>query len=185
MGIVDVEKAVLGVGQALGWYERWVNAPGVTVERLAVDPLLCALDWSTWLPWECQSDPSAGTGYESDWTLFDRDGAVAALVAFNRQRRRRGYDRLVLARKARRAHAMVAVLTSSWLWEMYDFEMRNRRFNDRLALRFMLSAETADDAPEVAEALHRWLSKECWWWGERSTPWSGSRESSVSSRTRS
>ena len=163
MGIADVGNAVRGVGRILGWYERWVDAPGVAVERLAVDPLLWDLHWGTWLPWERRSGLYVDAGCRSDWTLFDRDGRVTALVAFNQRQLRRGYDRLKLARNARRAEARVAVLTSGWLWEIYDFEMRNRRFNDRLALRFMLSPETADDAPEVAEALHRWLSKERLW----------------------
>ncbi len=163
MSIADVENAVRGMGQILGWYERRVDDPSVAVERSAVDPLLWALDWSTWLPWECRSRYRSGVGDGADWVLFDRDGRVAALVAFNRRHTWRGYDRLSLARNSRRAGARVAVLTSGWLWEIYDLEMRNRRFNDRLAVRFKVVPERADEVPEIAEVLYRWLSKERLW----------------------
>ena len=35
---------------------------------------------------------------------------------------------------------MVAVLTSGWLWEIYDPEPRHLRFKDRLVQRFVLLA---------------------------------------------
>ena len=72
------------------------------------------------------------------WALFDRDGQVAALVEFNRRRIRRGYDRLALARESRLADARVVVLTSGWRWEIYDLEMRNRRFGDPFNERVVL-----------------------------------------------
>ena len=163
VSIADVEKAVQSVGQVLGWYGRWVDSPGVAIERATVDPLLWALGWNTWFPWECQASFRTGEGDGSDWALFDREGHVAALVEFNRRRLRRGYDRLKLARNSRRVDAKVAVLTNGWQWEIYDLEMRHRRFNDRLVGRVVLGPEPADGSQEVAQALHWWLSKERLW----------------------
>ena len=163
MSVADVQQAVLEVMEVAGEFADWFADRKADTRYAMVDPILWALGWRTWLPWECRLDFQLGNRGRVDYALLDPDGDIAVLVAARELRGRRSLDRQRLAQLSRGWTDGVAVLTYGSRWEIYDLGHRTLRFTDKCVANLVLDPETQDGAERCVQALHQWLRKDFWW----------------------
>ena len=94
MSAADVEAAVrqfMGTVDQSGHLFRRDKAG---IRYAIVHPILWALGWSTWLPWEYQPDYNLGRRGRVDYALFDGNGNLAVLIEVHDARPRLRRDRI-------------------------------------------------------------------------------------------
>ena len=163
MSVEDVRQAVIESIGIADEFENWFRDHEATARHAVVDPVLWALGWSTWLPWECLPEFKLDNRGRADYALFGPDGKIAILIEAGTWPGRRNRDRIRLERLARGLRHGVAVLTYGSRWEIYDLSVHALRFGDKRVASVAIHPD-APDAPErCAQTLHRWLRKDLWW----------------------
>ena len=162
MNIDEVEAKVHEVMTTVDTFPREFLENSAIVRNATIDPILWALGWQTWLPWECRPDYEIRAGRRVDYALFDESGQLAVVMLFQCPYRRREYGLAKLRRTVRGMTDGVAVLTCGPLWEIYDLSIGTRRFFDKRAEQFFLGPQSPDGPDEVASALYHWIARHQW-----------------------
>ena len=163
MSVEGVQQTVIeaiGIADEFGDCLRDNEA---AARHATVEPILWALGWSTWLPWECLPEFKLGNRGRVDYALFDPEGDIAILMEARALPGRRSCDRIRLARLARGFTRGVAVLTYGSRWEIYDLSRRSLRFADRRVASVVVGPDTPDAPARCAQSLYQWMRKDLWW----------------------
>ena len=139
MSVTEIEPVIVTASKTADEYPGLFAENSSAMRYALIDPILWALGWRTWLPWECLPDLELRSRGKVDYGLFDRDGAIAILVQSREPRRNWRSDRNSLAVYARGRTHGIAVLTDGIRWEIYDLSVRNRLFDDKRVARLVFA----------------------------------------------
>ena len=89
MSAADVEEALREIMETVDQAGHLLAEHSAGIRYAIVDPILWAMGWSTWLPWECQPDHDLGRRGQVDYAFFDGNGNLAVLIEVQNARPRR------------------------------------------------------------------------------------------------
>ncbi len=161
MSAAAVEEALREIMETVDQSGHRLAEHKAGIRYAIVDPILWALGWSTWLPWECQPDHDLGRRGQVDHALFDGNRRIAVFIEIQKARPRRR-DRIRLWEHTRGMTRGVGVLTSGFYWEIYGLSVRARNIDHQRVARLALDPAAPDDFQRVADALHHWLDRSNW-----------------------
>ena len=162
MSVADVQQAVLEVMETGGTAGGTLRQNGTGMRYAIIDPILWALGWRTWLPWECQPDYDLRSRGSVDYALFDSNGDIAVLIVVRHSLSRRRNDRIRLWEYTRGMTDGAAVLTYGLYWEIYDLSITARNIDDKRVAAFTLDTAAPEGFPDVADALSAWIDRDQW-----------------------
>ena len=162
MSAVDVEEALHEIMETVDRAGHLLAGHRAGIRSAIVDPILWALGWSTWLPWECQPDHDLGQRGRVGYALFDGNGDLAVLLEVHDARSRLQRDRTQLWQRTRGMTRGVGVLNYGFYWEVYDLSIRLRDIDHKRVARLALDPAEPEALQRVADALHHWLDRSNW-----------------------
>ena len=162
MSAADVEGALREIMETVDQSGHLLAEHKAGIRNAIVDPILWALDWSTWLPWECQPDYDLGRRRKVDYALFDGNGDIAVLIVVKHSMSRRRNDRIRLWQYTRGMTRGVGVLTYGFYWEVYHLSVKTRNIGHKRVVGLALDPAEPDGFQRVADALHHWLDRSNW-----------------------
>ena len=169
MSIAQVEHAISQSMDTFNEFGDWLRGRKNAIRSSLVDPILWALGWNTWAPWECLPDFGPVKRRPVDYVLLDPNGRYAVLVKVNAKPARRWSDRDQFQRSLRGITTGIGILTYGSEWEIYNLGLRMRKFEDKQIERLLLDPERPDDYAHAAVTLHSWMSKSLWWGANHQT----------------
>ena len=160
MSIENVEQAIRGVKEVADQYGGWISEHQTANRYAIIDPVLWALGWRTWIPWECKVEIKRGKAGRADYVLLNEEEepfvVIEAKGLFGGSNYNPTNFRRKLASYARGITEGVAVLTNGWTWEIYDLSNHGVTFEGKKAAEVNFST----DSPEKsARVLYKWLRK--------------------------
>ena len=131
MSAADVEKTIREVVETVAQSGLLFRRHETGMRCVIVGPILWALGWSTWLPWERQPHYDRGRRGTVDYALFDSHGDVAVLIQVQNARTRRRHDHIRLRENTRGLSHGAGVLTYGFCREVYDLSRTARDIEDK------------------------------------------------------
>ena len=162
MTVKAVEAEIRRVIEVADQFGGWISEHETANRYAVIDPVLWALGWQTWLPWECRVEVKRAKQGRADYLLLDGEETPVIVIEAKGLYGGSNYSptnfRRTLASYSRGITYGLAVLTNGWDWEIYDLSEHGVTFHQKRQAKVNL-----DDGPEkAARVLHKWLRKERW-----------------------